>query len=146
MTWVGDWAFEGCTNLKEIVIAESCKGFGFEVFKNTAWLADRQAENPLVIVNGVLVDGSKATGKVVIPEGVTAIAESVFYEAENIVEIVIPEGVTTLGNLMAYNCGNLQKITIPASVTTIKCEDFLYSKHSLKVICGVKGSYAESYA
>ncbi|MBO5228743.1 MAG: leucine-rich repeat protein, partial [Lachnospiraceae bacterium] len=94
VTWVGDWAFEGCTNLKEIVIAESCKGFGFEVFKNTAWLADRQAENPLVIVNGVLVDGSKATGKVVIPEGVTAIAESVFYEAENIVEIVIPEGVT----------------------------------------------------
>ncbi len=146
VTWVGDWAFEGCTNLKEIVIAEACKGFGFEVFKNTAWLEDRQAENPLIVVNGVLVDGSKATGKVVIPEGVTAIAESVFYEAENIVEIVIPEGVTTLGNLMAYNCGNLQKITIPASVTTIKCEDFLYSKHSLKVICGVKGSCAESYA
>lgn len=145
-TDIWERAFESCTNLKEIVIPDSVTNIGSHAFIETAWLADRQAENSLVVVNGVLVDGSMATGKVVIPEGVTAIAESVFYEAENIVEIVIPEGVTTLGNLMAYHLGNLQKITIPASVTTIKCEDFLYSKHCLEIIYGVKGSYAESYA
>lgn len=67
---VGAAAFAGCKNLTEVEIGATVHDFGEAAFADTPWLAAKQAENPLVIVNSTLLDGKNCTGAVEIPDGV----------------------------------------------------------------------------
>ena len=89
VTYIGECAFCGCTNLKKIVVPDSITSIGGStfygctslteitipdgvtniegfVFTNTPWLIAKQEENPLVIINGTLIDGTTCTGSVTI--------------------------------------------------------------------------------
>ena len=75
VTKIGDWAFLGCGSLTEIVIPKSVTEIGGNAFRGTPWLGSKGNERAdyLVIVNSILIDGEKASEKVVIPDGVTKI-------------------------------------------------------------------------
>ena len=70
---IGEYAFYGCTSLTEITLPDSVTYFGYKAFRDTPCLKIKQAENPLVIVNHILIDGTTCTGSVSIPSGVTSI-------------------------------------------------------------------------
>ena len=113
-------------NLTDIVIPDSVTNIGRCAFQGTAWLESKKKESPLVITNGILVDGTACSGKVVIPDGVKSIApgafesESAFGQSQcNITSIVIPNGVTTIGKEAFKGCSRLTNIEIPESVTKI---------------------------
>ena len=55
---------------------------------------------------------------VVVPEEVTDIV-TVFMNNTYIQKVILPEGITQLANYAFYNCTNLAEINIPANVTTI---------------------------
>lgn len=75
---IGDFAFDGCSNLINITIPTSVTSIGYWTFYNTPWLKARQNENPLVIINNILIDGTTCTGIVIIPDFVTSIGEGAF--------------------------------------------------------------------
>ena len=75
--------------------------------------------NEFEIENGVLKKYHGDGGDVVIPDGVTSIARSVFSGWKAIDSVVIPEGVTSIGNHAFNECKNMKSITIPDSVTEI---------------------------
>ncbi|GHT72892.1 hypothetical protein AGMMS50262_02920 [Bacteroidia bacterium] len=75
--------------------------------------------------NGVLIGYHGAGGDVVIPDGVTAIGDLVFY-SHDITSISIPNSVTSIGAGAFYECSNLASITIPNSVTSIGDDAFNY--------------------
>ena len=81
-------AFYNCAALSNITIPASLTKIGAGAFKGTKWLSERINENPIVVVNGVLIDGSQCTGDVVIPDNVTTIAS-----------VTVPKSVSDLGNL-----------------------------------------------
>ena len=56
---------------------------------------------------------------VIIPEGVTAIANYAFQGASYLTSVVIPDTVTSIGNSAFRNCKALTSIEIPDSVTSI---------------------------
>jgi len=141
---IGTRAFEQCMSLKEIIIPEDITGFDGHAFLNTEWLANKQKENPVVVVNGVLIDAYSAAGTVVIPDGVTRIAEFAGAYASKVTDLIIPEGVIGIGDFAFDTCIALKSITIPKSVTNIEYA-FEYC-NNLRVIYGEKGSYAENYA
>ena len=70
--------------------------------------------------------------KVVLPDTVTYIADSAFYDSDDwsakahseLREIVLPEGLKTIGARAFYNNYYLQKIEIPASVTEVGAAAF----------------------
>ena len=56
---------------------------------------------------------------ITIPNSVTTIGESAFYNCSSLTSITIPNSVTTIGENAFQSCTSLTSVTIPNSVTTI---------------------------
>ncbi|MBQ9766205.1 MAG: leucine-rich repeat protein [Lachnospiraceae bacterium] len=155
-TTIGDRAFEFCINLKEVDIPESLVNIGGHAFIETAWLNDRRVENPLVVVNGVLIDGVMAdSDKVEVPEGVIRIASFAFgdmsyYYGEDfkiaIKEIVLPDGLEYIDEWAFQGCYDMTKITIPDTVEYGNIAVDAFSNVDNLTIYGESGSTAQHYA
>ncbi len=133
VTTIEDFAFVGCDALINIEIPDSVKTIGEGVFTYCPSLMtiNVAGENPIYSsVDGVLYDKDKTTiirypaGRVVtefkIPDSVTTIGDTAFYNCVNLVSLLIPDSVTIIGDSAFYGCKNLEINTIPDSVTTIR--------------------------
>ena len=123
VTTIGASAFDICKRLTSITIPNSVAFIGEYAFRKTPWLGAKQVENPLVVVNNILIDGSTATGEVSITEDITSIGDYAFASSK-IKSITIPGSVTYIGTCAFYNCSSLTRITIPNSVTSIRYATF----------------------
>ena len=61
-----------------------------------------------------------------IPDSVTSIGDSAFYNCTGLTSVTIPDSVTSIGNYAFYSCDNLTSATIGDSVTTIGSYAFEY--------------------
>lgn len=112
VTSIGYSAFYDCEKLTSITIPDSVTSIGDYAFNHTDWLFEKRKENPLVIVNNILIDGRTCSGDVVIPDGVTSIGEEAFFNCESLTSIIIPESITSIGRMAFDICDNLTSITI----------------------------------
>ncbi|MBQ8119431.1 MAG: leucine-rich repeat protein, partial [Ruminococcus sp.] len=129
VTSIGEDAFSICSSLASITIPSSVTSIGKRAFKGTKWLEDQQKKNPLVVVNGILIDGTKCSGNVNIPNTVTSIGEGAFWGCEKLTSITIPNSVTSIGVSAFCDCSRLTSITIPSSVTSIGYYAFEYCEN-----------------
>ena len=82
---------------------------------NNNWLTIEQ-EGQRVILKKC---SEEAEGKVIIPDGVTEIADNAFYQCEKVNEVHIPDGVVTIGKC-AFSYTNLTSLHLPASIRNIE--------------------------
>lgn len=78
----------------------------------------------LVIEDGVLTEYKGTAEYVVVPDGVTAIGDCVFWQNESLKEIHLPEGVAHIGNAAFCACENLETINFPKSLLYIGKDAF----------------------
>ena len=69
------------------------------------------------IENGVLVRYRGEEEHVVIPDGVSKIADEVFKDCMEIKSVVFPEGLEEIGESAFEGCSALKSVTLPDSVT-----------------------------
>ena len=124
VTSLGIQAFASCTALENIVIPSTMTSIGANAFRDTAWLNDRKSENPLVIVNNILIDGTAASGSVTITDDVKSIGDMAFSNCSTLTDISIPDSVTSIGESAFYSCSSLKSISIPDSVDSIRYQAF----------------------
>ena len=123
-------AFSGCTKLETIHYGENLTEIGRAAFDSTAWLEAQKAKDPLVVLNGVLIDAEAAEGDVTIPETVKIIGEGAFVpmvheqDGAGIRSVVIPDTVTEIRNRAFDDCSRLTEVSIPASVRNIGRDAF----------------------
>ncbi|MCR5015768.1 MAG: leucine-rich repeat protein [Ruminococcus sp.] len=126
VTSIGSSAFASCKKLADIDIPRSVSYIGDIAFAGTKWLENnRSKEQPFVIVNGILINGSLCTGDAVIPDGVTDIAGNAFYYCTGITSLTIPESVAIIRDNAFNYCTGLTSVTIPASVTEVGMQAFV---------------------
>ncbi len=119
VTSIGSCAFYGCTSLANVTIPNSVTSIGGSAFSETKWLKNLQKNNPLVVVNGILIDGKKCTGTVTIPKSVTSIGNSAFDGCTSLTGVTIQSSVTSIGSSAFSGCTSLTSVTIPSSVKSI---------------------------
>lgn len=134
VTSIGDSAFFGCKSLTSIEISNSVTNVGVYAFSGTEWLEQKRKENPLVIVNGILINGRTCSGDVIIPDNVTSIIDCAFSHCSELTSIKIPKNITNINYMTFYRCSNLKSIIIPENVTFIDVAAFTCTNLSELVI------------
>ena len=114
---IGMSCFYNCRNLEEIRIPKALEEIGIEAFENTGWLNKKIKENPLVIVNDILLDGRTCAGKIAVPK-VSKIGPGAF-KGSGVTEVKIPEGVSSIGVGAFAGCEKLENIHLPESIKEI---------------------------
>lgn len=78
-----------------------------------------ETDKEFVIEDGVLIRYRGPGGHVVIPEGVTVIGDSAFWDCATLTGVTIPNSVTRIEGLAFIGCTALTGVTIPAGVDFI---------------------------
>ena len=132
ITELTHYVFGGCGKLSELVIPERVTEISGLTFYGSDWIDDHADENGLVIVNGILIDGSNAKGDVTIPETATRIASGAFSINDELKSLVIPSSVTEIGELSFMYCTSLEHVVLPDE-PDFAVEDLFYLMDGLTV-------------
>ncbi len=141
VTWVGKYAFSNCTSLTSVTIPSSDIGIDSYAFQNCTgeliinskrivepdsyshWNKDSKFTKLTIGDNitkiGYTFHGCTSLESVTIPNSVTEIGKSAFWECSSLTSVTIPESVTKIGESAFYECSSLTSVTIPESVTKI---------------------------
>lgn len=128
LTTISGYTFSGCTSLETLEIPETVREINLHAFEGTPFLEKLIKQDPLVVINGILVDGTTLKGEVTIPESVTKISYEAFapYWSENtgITKIMLPENLTEIDDGAFSNCTALEEVALPAGIKTIGMDAF----------------------
>ena len=91
-------------------------------------ILNESCDPELVIEDGVLTEYKGNAEYVVVPDGVTAIGDCVFWQNESLREIHLPEGVAHIGDAAFCACKNLETINFPKSLLYIGKDAFFACK------------------
>lgn len=134
VTSIGNGAFDSCSALTDITIPESVTSIEGNAWGNTPWIKAKQQENPLVAVNGILIDGETCTGDITIPDGIISICDSSFGNCYALKSVKMSDSVTSIGKSAFYNCDKLTSITMSDSVTSIGATAFIIVRELIQSI------------
>jgi len=147
VTDIGDYAFWYCNSITSVTIPESVTHIGSMAF----WICDsltgvyitdmaawcnidfyNSASNPLDHAKNLYLNNELVTD-LVIPEGVTRIGYSTFYNCDSIRSVIISDSVKSIDMYAFGHCKNLISVTISNSVNHIDNNAFDGSKSIVSI-------------
>ena len=126
VTSIGAEVFTECRKLTSISIPKSVTTVGDDAFYNTPWLEAKRAENPLVIVNDIVVDGRKCIGDIVIPNNIVSISDYACEYNNELISVTFPEKLKSIGAYAFDECKNLTSAPLPNGLTVLRSGAFRY--------------------
>ncbi len=132
---IGDMAFYLCDNLLSVTGLGHLKVWGEKPFYMTPFAehyADNLGENPMLIINGILVLATDCSGVVTIPDEVKEIGGGAF-AGSKVTQVIIPEHITKIGN-GAFAGSELSSVNIPDGVKVIGANTFADTKNLLEIV------------
>lgn len=126
LTHIGAAAFSQ-TKLKNVDIPDSVIDIGSEAFAKTPYLESLINEDNMAIAGKWLLDATKTSDHVTVPNGVTHIAGGAFSGAQ-LRTVTLPEGLVSIGDC-AFERTSFIKLTAPKSITHIG--DYAFRSSSL---------------
>ena len=103
--------FKDCIRLEQVDIPDSVTYIGERAFWGTKWLEQQKSKNPLVICNGILLDGSSASGHVVIPKEVSMVSGWAFSNGYGLCELTLCNPKLMIEPHTFRNCIYLERVT-----------------------------------
>ena len=119
VTSIGDYAFEGCSNLTSATIPNSVTSIGSAVFASCKRLTSVSIPNGVTNIEYATFSDCSRLTSVTIPSSVISIGDWAFNGCASLTSIAIPNSVTSIGDDAFRGCKNLISADIPNSVTSI---------------------------
>lgn len=119
ITLIGNGAFYGCNNLKEVTIAESVTELGNDAFGCCSALSGIRLPNGLTEIGAHAFAGCVSLKEIQIPGGVTSVGYGAFQYCERLKSVTIPNGLERINNDMFGDCKDLTSVNLPYGVTEI---------------------------
>lgn len=109
---IGEGAFSGLKNIKEIVLPDSVTDIGKEAFKDCSDLTNITIPDSVTNIGQVAFSGCAGLTSITIPDSVTNIGDSAFWGCTGLTSITIPNSVTSIGAGAFSGCAGLTSITV----------------------------------
>jgi hypothetical protein len=122
VTSIGEGAFQSCGSLMAITVATNNPAYG-----SVAGVLFNQNQNTLIACPG------GKTGNYTVPNSVTNVGITAFFDCVNLIGITIGNNVISIGDSAFSGCNSLTNVTIGANVTSIGVNAF-YDCPSLAAI------------
>ena len=119
VTSIGDYAFESCDSLTNVTIGDSVTSIGRRAFASCFSCVSFYVSSGnlnFTEIDGVLVSFNLSvlvvfpcgrSGSYTIPESVTSIGSSAFYNCDSLASVTIGNSVTSIGNSAFEDCDSL---------------------------------------
>ncbi|MBO7335528.1 MAG: leucine-rich repeat protein, partial [Lachnospiraceae bacterium] len=131
-------AFEGCSFLKKVSVAEGVTEIGNGAFLNCSGLEYVSLPDSIASFGNFVFQSCKELKKAELPDGIKDIPDSTFAYCKSFL-IDIPESVETIQMRAYMGCAVDGELVIPENVTVIE-------KHAFKDITGITGLTINSVA
>ena len=134
VTFVGDFAFSNTGWVNELSNGEVYIGKVFYKYKG-----EMPEDTTITIKDGTVGIASYSFGnrtssgecqgysqlkKVIIPDTVTCIGNSAFYNCSNLTDLVLPKNLTVMGKEAFYGCNNINEVVIPKGLGLLPSRTF----------------------
>ena len=145
---IGSGAFNGCTNLEEIVLPSSITSIEQYAFNGCTNLQSINIPENVNTIGSYAFKDCKNISNISLPSDLSTINIGVFSGCSDLQSIVIPDNVTSIGRTAFYDCDSLETLTIPISATLYNAKNATSSDFSfgncknIKNITFTKGSGA----
>lgn len=132
---IPDYCFDGYYGyyFDRITGLEGVTRFGDRAFGDQHYLEQFDIPSTVRELGYSALSGLTFTS-IVIPEGVTEIADELFYLDPYLTSVTLPSTITTIGARAFWRCYALPSITIPSSVTSIEEEAFIECNNLTSII------------
>ena len=134
ITYIGDCAFYGCSNITDVTLSPNLKQIYVGAFMNCSSLKTIEIPASLCTKNGMVnagpgwgdgvFAGCNNLSTVTFAKGSKVIPDDMFYNCDGLKSITIPNSVTTIGSEAFYDCDGLTDVNMGKGVTTINSEAF----------------------
>ncbi len=126
VTSIEAYAFWGCTSLTSVVIGNSVTIIGNSAFKDCSSLTSVEIPNSVTYIGRSAFSDCFGLTSVEIPNSVTSIREAAFTGCISLTSVEIPNSVTSIESNAFSGCHSLTSVEIPNSVTSIGRVAFSY--------------------
>ena len=123
ITEIGDWAFRDCTSLTSIAIPNSVTKIYYGAFMNCTGLTSVTIGNSVANIGARAFDGCTGLTSVMIPNSVTSIGASAFSDCTGIKSVVIPNSVASIDGNIFNGCTSLTDIVVESKNPTYDSRD-----------------------
>ena len=137
---IGDFAFEYCAGLTEVVFPEGLLSVGSRAFYGCSGLQSVSVPETLKAIADGACGYCWDLKEFHLPQGLTEIGNNAFDGCRQLVGITLPEGLLRLGREVFRYCWGLTEITLPSSLKEIGRDAFRNCRN-LKTVefSGTKG-------
>ena len=123
LTYLGAYAFGGCTDLSAIEIPESVEYIGQNAFQGCSNLRTVTVNSPNTVIESSAFSGCSDV-KVVL-QGFTKVPDNVLSGIQEIAAVEIGDGAVSIGDSAFSGCVNVRSVSIPDSVRSIGGSAFM---------------------
>lgn len=116
---IGDHAFEGCVNVKSLVIPNSVKTIKTWAFRDCKGLESVTIGNKVDSIAGYAFTGCEALKSISFPDNVTYLGESVMSRCKGLQNITIGKGIKDVLSYSFENCAELASVVLGENVESI---------------------------